>query len=44
MNTFIKYALVGLAGYVVGFYECKYKSQKALLKVIIEQNNKKEEA
>ena len=30
MKNFVKYALVGLAGYFVGFYEMKYK----ILKVI----------
>lgn len=31
MNKYIKYAVVGLAGYLIGFYEMKYKVVKALL-------------
>lgn len=36
MNDFTKLALVGIAGYLVGFYEMKYKAQKALLEALIE--------
>ena len=44
MKEFIKLSIVGLAGYFVGFYEYKYKTQKALLEVLIEEKkNKKEE-
>ena len=32
MRNFIKYAAVGVAGYLIGFYEMKYK----LLKTIVE--------
>lgn len=30
MKNFIKFGLVGLAGYFVGFYEMKYKTLKLL--------------
>lgn len=29
MKQFMKYAAVGVAGYLVGFYEMKYKSSKS---------------
>ena len=38
MKTFIKYAAVAVAGYLVGFYEMKYKTSMALMKVLIENN------
>ena len=50
MKTFVKYAAVAVAGYLVGFYEMKYKTSMALMKVLIENNQedsneeKKEEA
>lgn len=31
MKTFVKYAAVGFAGYLVGFYEMKYKTMKLLI-------------
>lgn len=31
MKEFVKYAAVGFVGYLVGFYEYKYKVTKALL-------------
>lgn len=33
MNKFVKYAMVGLAGYLIGHYELKYKVMKSLLQV-----------
>lgn len=30
MKDFVKYGLVGLAGYLIGFYEYKYKLTKAI--------------
>ena len=36
MKTFVKYAAVAVAGYLVGFYEMKYKTSMALMKVLIE--------
>ena len=41
MKEFIKYAAVGVAGYLIGFYEMKYK----VLKVVAEnacKNDSKE--
>lgn len=37
MKKIIGYAVVGLAGYIIGFYEMKYKAMKALLQVNIEK-------
>ena len=42
MKNFTKLTLVGIAGYLIGFYEMKYKTQKALLKVLL--NNEEEDA
>ena len=41
MRNLIKYATVGIAGYLIGFYEMKYR----MLKVYVENelNKKKEE-
>ena len=36
MKDFTKLALVGIAGYLIGFYECKYKAQTALMKAVFE--------
>ena len=33
MNKIVKYAMVGLAGYLIGHYELKYKVMKGLLQV-----------
>ena len=38
MKDFGKLALVGFIGYVVGFYEFKYKAQNALLKAMLDKN------
>ena len=43
MKNFIKFAAVGIAGYLVGFYEMKYKTQNALLKVLTDEKFKTEE-
>ena len=37
MKEFIKLAAVGVAGYLIGFYEMKYKAHKALLEVLVEK-------
>ena len=37
-NTF-KLILAGLAGYFIGFYEMKYKTSQALLKVLCEKED-----
>ena len=38
MKTFVKYAAIAVAGYLVGFYEMKYKTSMALIKVLTEKN------
>ena len=38
MKDFVKYAAVGVAGYLIGFYEMKYKTAMALMKVLTEKN------
>ena len=46
MKNFIKFGLVGLAGYFVGFYEMKYKTLKILTNRMIkelEEKNSEEE-
>ena len=46
MKNFIKFGLVGLAGYFAGFYEMKYKTLKIitnrLIKELEEKNSEKE--
>lgn len=42
MRDFTKLALVGIAGYLIGFYEMKYKAHVALLEALLE--NEKGEA
>lgn len=46
MKNFIKFGLVGFAGYLVGFYECKYKMLDAMWKYRfeVEAGKKEEEA
>lgn len=44
MRNIYKYALVGLAGYIIGVHETKYKLLKLMLDAQIEKNkNSKEE-
>lgn len=43
MKPFVKYAAVGLAGYLIGFYEMRYKTTKALLNVMVEKYKKDSE-
>lgn len=46
MRNFIKFGLVGLAGYFIGFYEMKYKTLKILTNRMIkelEEKNSEEE-
>ena len=43
MKKIISYSLVGMAGYLLGFYEMKYKSTKALLNVLVEKELKNKE-
>lgn len=39
MKQFLKYAAVGVAGYLVGFYEMKYKVVKAIAQGYVEQDH-----
>ena len=43
MKDFVKYAAIGVAGYLVGFYEMKYKTAMALMKVLTEKNQEDSE-
>ena len=48
MKTFVKYAAVAVAGYLIGFYEMKYKVVKAVANWFVERdqedsNEEKEE-
>lgn len=38
MKNIVKFGLVGLAGYLVGFYECQYKTMKVILKTVLREN------
>lgn len=38
MKQFVKYAAVGVAGYLIGFYEMKYKVVKAIAQGCIEKD------
>lgn len=40
MKDYIKIGLVGFAGYLIGFYECKYKFTEAMLEGILEMEEK----
>lgn len=42
MNNFIKYAAVGVIGYLVGFYEMKRKVKDIILKAAIEELERKQ--
>ena len=37
MKNFIKFTAVGVAGYLVGFYEMKYRVTKAMLEGFVEK-------
>ena len=39
MKDLIKLAAVGVAGYLIGFYEMKYKVAKTLVEVYVEKEN-----
>ena len=38
MNKYVKYAAIGVAGYLIGFYEMKYKVIKAMLEGHMERD------
>lgn len=42
MKNIIKYGLVGLAGYLVGFYEMKYKMMRIMLESQFKKDNESE--
>lgn len=42
MKDFVKFAAVGVAGYLIGFYEMKYKVVKAIADGQHEELNKKD--
>lgn len=42
MKNYVKFAVVGLAGCFIGFYECKYKAMKAYIESTNEDDNSKE--
>ena len=37
MKTFITYVAIGVAGYLIGFYEMKYKAVKAIAESNIDE-------
>ena len=43
MKQFVKYAAVGVAGYLIGFYEMKYKVVKAIANGYVERNEEDSE-
>lgn len=43
MNQFTKYAAVGIAGYLIGFYEFKYKLMKGILESKLKEEKKEGE-
>ena len=43
MKNFVKFGLVGLAGYLIGFYEMKYKTMKILLDATTSREKQKED-
>lgn len=42
MKDYIKFGLVGFAGYLVGFYECKYKMLDVMWKARLREVEAKE--
>lgn len=43
MKNYVKYAVIGVAGYLIGFYEMKYKVIKAIANGVIEREEKESE-
>ena len=43
MKQFVKYAAVGVAGYLIGFYEMKYKVVKTIANGYIKRDENSEE-
>lgn len=45
MKNAVKFGLVGLAGYLIGYYEHQYKTMKVILKAALrEKENEEDEA
>ena len=42
MKEFMKFAVVGLAGYFIGFYEMKYKVVKAMCSGFVKKKSSSE--
>lgn len=40
MKNYVKYAVIGVAGYLIGFYEMKYKVIKAIANGVMEREMK----
>lgn len=43
MKNYVKYAVIGVAGYLIGFYKMKYKVIKAIANGVIEREEKEYE-
>ena len=43
MKNYVKYAVIGVAGYLIGFYEMKYKVIKEIANGVIEREEKESE-
>ena len=43
MNKFIKYAIIGMGGYLIGHFEMKYKLVKLILADKLEKESKQKE-
>ena len=41
MKDYVKFGLVGFAGYLIGFYECKYKAIKFAMEALLEEKSTK---
>lgn len=43
MKNFVKFAIVGLGGYLIGFYEMKYKFLKCIAEGYVNEKTNEEE-
>ena len=43
MKDYVKIGLVGFACYLIGFYECKYKTIKFAMEALLEEKSTKKE-
>lgn len=44
MKNVVKFGLVGLAGYLIGYYEHQYKIMKVILNAVLREKENEEEA